>query len=78
MAQRLRVPSVFTEDLGLVPGIHTGQLTMEAVTPAPRDLMPFLASADRHMHAHGTYSYTQAHTQTHKQISKDQVHGALC
>lgn len=53
--------AALTEDLGLVPSIRTGQLTVEAITPAMRDLMPFLASADRHMHAH---SYTQAHRDT--------------
>ena len=69
MAQRLRVLATLTEDQGLVPSIHTGQLTVESITPAPRDLMPFLASTDTCMHM--VDIHTARPTQTHKQISKD-------
>lgn len=62
MAQWLRALVTLAKDLGSIPTTHTGS-SQAAVTPAPGDLMPCLASLGA---THMRCPYSQAGTHTYK------------
>lgn len=60
MAGELRALGALPEDLGLVSS--TRMVAPRRLYLFVRDPMPFSG----HLHIHGTYEFTQAHTYTHK------------